>query len=195
MSNRNYFIHPSSFEDDDVKIGEGTKIWHFCHIMSGARIGKNSKIGQNVFIDRDVKIGNNVKIQNNVSVYRGVTLEDNVFCGPSMVFTNVFNPRSAYPRDISEYCRTLARKGTTIGANATIVCGVTLGENAFIGAGTVITEDVPAYALVYGIPAKIKGWMCECGEKLEFKNDRALCNKCGKEYKILNENKVICNED
>jgi len=195
MSNRNYFIHPSSFIDDDVQIGEGTKIWHFCHIMSGAKIGKNCKIGQSVFIDRDVKIGNNVKIQNNVSVYRGVTLEDNVFCGPSMAFTNVFNPRSAYPRDIREYRGTLVKKGATIGANATIICGVTLGENAFIGAGTVVTEDVPDYALVYGNPARIKGWMCECGEKLEFKNDRAICNKCGKEYKILNEKKVICDED
>jgi len=183
MNNKDYFVHPSSFIDDDVQIGEGTKIWHFCHIMSGARIGKNCKIGQNVFVDRHVKIGNNVKIQNNVSVYRGVTLEDNVFCGPSMVFTNVFNPRSAYPRDISEYRKTLVRKGATVGANATIVCGVTLGKHVFIGAGTVITEDVPDYALVYGNPATVKGWMCECGGKLEFKNDRAICNKCGKKHK------------
>ena len=194
MSNKGYFVHPSSLIDDNVKIGKGTKIWHFCHIMSGARIGKNCKIGQDVFIDRDVKIGNNVKIQNHVSVYRGVTLEDNVFCGPSMVFTNVFNPRSAYPRDIREYRKTLVKKGATIGANATIICGTTLGKSAFIGAGTVVTKDVPDYALVHGNPAKIRGWMCECGEKLEFKNDRAICNKCETEYKILNENKVICDE-
>jgi len=182
MSNKGYFVHPSSFIDDNVQIGEGTKIWHFCHIMSGAKIGKNCKIGQNVFIDRDVKIGNNVKIQNNVSVYRGVTLEDNVFCGPSMVFTNVFNPRSAYPRDISEYRKTLVKKGATIGANVTIISGVTLGRSAFIGAGTVVTKDVPDYALVYGNPASIQGWMCECGDKLEFRDERARCNKCRKEY-------------
>lgn len=182
MSNKNYSVHPSSFIDDNVKIGEGTKIWHFCHIMSGARIGKNCKIGQNVFIDRDVKIGNNVKIQNNVSIYRGVTLEDNVFCGPSMVFTNVMNPRSAYPRDISEYKKTLVKKGATIGANATIVCGTTLGRSAFIGAGTVVTKDVPDYALVYGNPAKLQGWMCECGKKLEFGNEQTKCSRCKRKY-------------
>ena len=191
MSNKDYFVHPSSYIDDDVKIGEGTKIWHFCHIMSGARIGKNCKIGQNVFIDSHVKIGNSVKIQNNVSVYRGVTLEDYVFCGPSMVFTNVFNPRSAYPRDISEYRKTLVKKGATIGANATIVCGVTLGKNAFIGAGTVITEDVPDCALVYGNPAKIKGWMCECGEKLEFRNEQAKCRRCKRKYVKEGERVVL----
>ena len=190
MSNKDYFVHLSSFVDDDVQVGEGTKIWHFCHIMSGARIGKNCKIGQNVFIDRDVKVGNNVKIQNNVSVYRGVTLEDNVFCGPSMVFTNVFNPRSAYPRDISEYRKTLVKKGATIGASATIICGVTLGRSAFIGAGTVVTKDVPDYALVYGNPARIKDWMCECGMKLEFNGDFAKCKVCGKEYKMMDEKKV-----
>ena len=191
MNSKNYFVHSSSFVDNNVKIGEGTKIWHFCHIMSRARIGKNCKIGQNVFIDRDVRIGNNVKIQNNVSIYRGVTLEDNVFCGPSMVFTNVFNPRSAYPRSISEYRKTPVKKGATIGANATIICGVTLGRSAFIGAGTVVTENVPNYALVYGNPAKIKGWMCECGEKLEFNNNFAQCEACGKRYKMIDENKVM----
>ncbi len=190
MNNTGYFVHPSSFIDDNVKIGVGTKIWHFSHIMSGARIGKNCKIGQNVFIDRDVKIGNNVKIQNNVSVYRGVTLEDRVFCGPSMVFTNVINPRSAYPRDIREYRKTLVKKGATIGANATIVCGITLGKNAFIGAGTVVAKDVPDYALVYGNPANVKGWMCECGEKLEFNDDFAQCKVCGKRYKMMDEKKV-----
>ena len=195
MKSKSYFVHPSSYVDDDVEIGEGTKIWHFCHIMSRARIGKNCKIGQNVFIDRDVRVGNGVKIENNVSIYRGVTLEDYVFCGPSMVFTNVFNPRSAYPRDISEYRKTLVKKGATIGANATVICGVTLGRSAFVGAGTVVTGDVPDYALVYGNPAKITGWMCECGEKLGFNNNFTKCKICGKEYKILNENKVICDEE
>ncbi len=182
MNNKDCFVHSSSFLDDDVEIGEGTKIWHFCHIMKGARIGKNCKIGQNVFIDRDVQIGDNVKIQNNVSVYRGVVLEDNVFCGPSMVFTNVINPRSLYPRDMGEYRKTLVKKGTTIGANATILCGVVIGESAFIGAGSVVTKNVPGYALVYGNPADIEGWMCECGEKLEFKATRGKCYQCGRDY-------------
>lgn len=182
MTDENYFVHPSSFLDDDVEIGEGTKVWHFCHIMKRARIGRNCKIGQNVFIDRDVQIGNNVKIQNNVSVYRGVTLEDNVFCGPSMVFTNVINPRSLYPRDIGEYRRTLVKKGATIGANATILCGVTIGTSTFIGAGSVITKDIPSHALVYGNPADIKGWMCECGEKLEFEGSKIQCKKCKRNY-------------
>ncbi|MBA7494027.1 UDP-2-acetamido-3-amino-2,3-dideoxy-D-glucuronate N-acetyltransferase [subsurface metagenome] len=191
MKSKNYFVHPSSFIDDDVQIGEGTKIWHFCHIMSGARIGKNCKLGQNVFIDRDVKVGDGVKIENNVSVYRGMTLEDYVFCGPSMVFTNVINPRSAYPRDIKQYRKTLVKKGATIGANATIICGVTLGRSTFVGAGAVVTEDVPGYALVYGNPAKIKGWMCECGKRLEFRDEQARCDECGKEYKKKGET-VTC---
>lgn len=181
--NKKYFVHSSSYIEEDVQIGEDTTIWHFCHIMRGARIGKSCKIGQNVFIDRDVQIGNNAKIQNNVSVYRGVTLEDNVFCGPSMVFTNVINPRSLYPRDIGEYLKTLVKKGATIGANATILCGVTIGESAFIGAGSVVAKDVPSYALVYGNPANIKGWMCECGEKLEFKNSKTKCSRCKRKYR------------
>ena len=191
MTNKDYFVHPSSFIDDDVQIGEGTKIWHFCHIMSGARIGKNCKLGQSVFIDREVRIGNGVKIENNVSVYRRVTLEDYVFCGPSMVFTNVINPRSAYPRDIKQYRKTLVKKGATIGANVTIICGVTLGRSTFVGAGAVVTEDVPGYALVYGNPAKIKGWMCECGKRLEFRDEQARCDECGKEYKKKGET-VTC---
>lgn len=194
MRSKSYFVHPSSFIDDNVRIGEGTKIWHFSHIMSGAKIGKRCKIGQNVFIDRDVKIGNNVKIQNNVSVYRGVTLEDNVFCGPSMVFTNVLNPRSAYPKDSSEYCKTLVKEGATIGANATIICGLTLGRSAFIGAGTVVTEDVPDYALVYGNPPKIMGWMCECGIKLEFNNNFARCKACRKTYKMIDGGQMMREE-
>jgi UDP-2-acetamido-3-amino-2,3-dideoxy-glucuronate N-acetyltransferase len=177
------FVHPSSFVDEQVTIGEGTQIWHFCHISGGTRIGEKCKIGQNVFIDKNVQIGNNVKIQNNVSVYRGVTLEDDVFCGPSMVFTNVFNPRSAYPRQESEFRQTLVKKGASIGANATIVCGHTVGAWAFVGAGAVVTTDIPDYALVYGNPAKINGWFCECGEKLVFSHDQAMCPRCKKSYK------------
>jgi len=180
---KDYFVHESSYIDDNVQIGKGTKIWHFCHIMSGATIGENCTIGQNVFIGRNVKIGNNVKIQNNVSVYEGVILEDDVFCGPSVVFTNVDTPRSAYPKSSAEYRKTPVKRGCTIGANATIVCGVTLGEYSFIGAGAVITKDVPAHALVYGNPARIQGWMCECGTKLEFTRGEARCKKCGAEYR------------
>jgi len=177
-----YFTHPSSFIDEDVKIGEGTQIWHFSHILKGSSIGKNCKIGQNVVIGPHVSIGNGCKIQNNVSIYEGITLEDNVFCGPSCVFTNVFNPRSEIPR-MSELKPTLVKKGATIGANATIVCGNTLGRYCFIGAGAVVTKDVPDYALVYGNPAKIQGWMCECGIKLEFKKSKAICKTCKKEYR------------
>ena len=179
---KDYFIHPSSFIEKNVKIGRGTKIWHFCHIMDGVRIGKECKTGQNVYIDKGVKIGNNCKIGNNVSVFKKVTLEDDVFCGPSMIFTNVINPRSKYPRKIEEYKKTLVKKGATIGANATIVCGNTLGCHSFIGAGSVVTKDVPSYAIVYGNPARIKGWMCECGEKLEFKDGISICRKCKKKY-------------
>lgn len=193
MSNRNYFVHPSSFTDDNVQIGEGTKIWHFSHIMSGARIGKNCKIGQNVVIGRDVCIGNRVKIQNNVSVYKGVILEDEVFCGPSSVFTNVINPRSAIPR-MNELKTTLIKRGATIGANATIICGNTIGKYAFIGAGAVATKDVPDYALVFGNPAKLQGWMCECGTKLEFNNNLAKCKACKKRYKMIGGDKVVGNE-
>lgn len=182
MKQKTYYKHPSSFIDEDVIIGEKTQIWHFCHISGGTQIGEKCKIGQNVFIDKNVKIGNNVKIQNNVSVYRGVTLEDHVFCGPSMVFTNVFNPRSAYPRQESEFRQTLVKKGASIGANATIVCGHTVGAWAFVGAGSVVTADIPDYALVYGNPAKVKGWFCECGEKLVFRKDKAVCQKCRKNY-------------
>ncbi len=178
-----YFLHPSSYIDEDVQIGQGTKIWHFCHIMKRAKIGRNCKLGQNVHVGSGVRIGNNVKIQNNVSVYTGVILEDDVFCGPSMVFTNIINPRSAIPRNSEEfYKRTLAKRGATLGANATIVCGNTLGRYSFVGAGAVVTKDVPDYALVYGNPAHIRGWMCECGIKLEFKNSKAVCKECNKSY-------------
>ncbi|MDH7604137.1 MAG: acyltransferase, partial [Melioribacter sp.] len=164
-----YFKHESAYIDENVEIGEGTKIWHFSHIQSGARIGKFCVIGQNVNIGNNVIIGNYVKIQNNVSVYEGVTLEDYVFCGPSMVFTNVLNPRSLYPQKGSEYyIKTLVKYGATLGANCTIVCGVTIGKFAFVGAGAVVTKDVPDYGLVVGNPAKLIGWMSEAGEKLIF---------------------------
>lgn len=174
------FIHESSYVDEAVEIGAGTNIWHFSHILSGSRTGKNCNIGQNVVIGPDVSIGNGCKIQNNVSLYKGVTLEDEVFCGPSMVFTNVYNPRSAIRR-MDELRPTLVKKGATIGANATIICGITIGTSAFIGTGAVVLTDVPDYALVVGNPAKQKGWVCECGVKLD---DNFTCTKCKKNYKV-----------
>ena len=159
------FIHESSYVDDGASVGDGTKIWHFCHVMPGAIIGERCSLGQNVVVMPGTRIGDNVKIQNNVSIYEGVEIEDDVFCGPSMVFTNVINPRSAVSRK-HEYQRTLVRRGATIGANATVVCGVTLGEYAFVGAGAVVTKDVGAFALVTGVPARQVGWMCRCGERL-----------------------------
>ncbi|MFN3405787.1 MAG: DapH/DapD/GlmU-related protein [Cytophagaceae bacterium] len=184
-----FYCHPSSIIDPDCQIGNGTKIWHFTHIMSNSKIGQNCSIGQNVVISPNVVIGNNVKIQNNVSVYTGVICEDNVFLGPSMVFTNVINPRSAVSRK-HEYKTTLVKKGATIGANATILCGITIGEFAFIGAGAVVTKSVPAYALVYGNPARQKGWMSEYGHKLAFdKENKAICPESNKVYK-LNNNQV-----
>lgn len=186
MKNKDYFIHSSSIVDEPASIGKGTKIWHFCHIMKDARIGEQCKIGQNVYIGPGVKIGANVKIQNNVSVYPGVILEDNVFCGPSMVFTNVINPRCEVVRNSPEFFKqTLVKQGTSIGANATIVCGITIGRYAFIGAGAVVTKDIHDYALVYGTPAVHRGWMCECGEKLNFsESSSTACAVCGKEYII-----------
>lgn len=182
MTKRSFFIHPTAIVDEPAKIGEGTKIWHFTHIMPGAKIGKNCVIGQNVFIASGAIIGNNVKIQNNVSIYDGVILEDNVFCGPSMVFTNVFNPRSFISRR-DKLRKTLVKKGATIGANATIICGNTIGEYAFIGAGSVITKDVPDYALIYGNPGKVKGWVCQCAEEIFFRSGKAKCKYCGKVFK------------
>ncbi|MFA5316647.1 MAG: acyltransferase [Dehalococcoidales bacterium] len=181
MAEKRYSVHKSSFIDKGVKIGAGTKIWHFCHVLEGSEIGRGCKIGQNVVIGPDVRIGDNVKIQNNVSVYKGVVLEDDVFCGPSCVFTNVFNPRSAVPR-MDEIRPTLVRKGASIGANATVVCGITIGKNAFIGAGAVVTKDVPDYALVYGNPAKQRGWICGCGEKIAFRSGKGACRACGRKY-------------
>ena len=176
-----YFAHESSYVDEGAVIGSGTKIWHFSHVMPGAVIGERCNLGQNVVIMPGTKIGNNVKIQNNVSIYEGVELEDDVFCGPSCVFTNVMNPRSHVPRK-NEYRRTLVRRGGSIGANATIVCGVTLGEYAFIGAGAVVTSDVPAYGLMVGVPARRVGWMCQCGERLHTSAGRAACGVCGASY-------------
>jgi UDP-2-acetamido-3-amino-2,3-dideoxy-glucuronate N-acetyltransferase len=176
-----HFAHESSYVDDGAVIGDGTKIWHFSHVMPGAVIGERCNLGQNVVVMPGTRIGNNVKIQNNVSIYEGVELEDDVFCGPSCVFTNVMNPRSHWPRK-NEYRRTLVKRGGSIGANATIVCGVTLGEYAFIGAGAVVTSDVPAYGLMVGVPARRVGWMCQCGERLQFTSGRASCRVCKAGY-------------
>lgn len=183
MRSKDYFVHPSSYVDKGARIGRGARIWHFCHIAEGAALGEGCKLGQNVYIGPKVKVGKNVKIQNNVSVYPGVTLEDDVFCGPSMVFTNIINPRCAVVRnDDRFYLKTRVKKGASIGANATIVCGNTIGEHAFIGAGAVVTRDILPYALVYGNPARRHGWRCECGEALEFKRTEAGCRACGKRY-------------
>ena len=179
---KNFYCHPSSLIDKDAKIGKGTKIWHFSHVLKGTKIGKNCIIGQNVMVGPDVIIGNNVKMQNNISIYKGVTLEDYVFCGPSCVFTNVNNPRS-FIRRMDELLPTLVKKGATIGANATVICGNTIGRYAFIGAGSVVTDNVPDYTLCYGNPARIKGWICECGIKLDFKKGFATCNECSRKYK------------
>ena len=176
--NKIYKVHFSSFVDDGALIGEDAKIWHFCHVMKGAKIGDSSVIGQNGYVGSRAVIGSRVKIQNNVSIYDDVIIEDDVFCGPSCVFTNVFNPRAFIERK-NEYKKTLVKKGASIGANATIVCGVTLGRYSFVGAGSVVTANVPDHALVYGIPAKIKGWICECGVKLE---KDLKCVSCGREY-------------
>ncbi|MCY2991361.1 MAG: DapH/DapD/GlmU-related protein [Planctomycetota bacterium] len=185
-STKDYFVHESSYVDDGVEIGEQTTIWHFCHILKGTRIGKLCRIGQNVVIGPHVAVGNNVKIQNNVSVYSGVTLEDDVFCGPSMVFTNVITPRCAFPRNADkDFAPTLVKRGASIGANATIVCGHTIGEHALIGAGAVVTKDVPAYAVVYGNPARQHGWACECGVVLAFDGDHAECPECGRQYRQI----------
>jgi UDP-2-acetamido-3-amino-2,3-dideoxy-glucuronate N-acetyltransferase len=182
----NYFVHETAIIDGDCEIGEGTKIWHFSHILSGCKIGKNCSIGQNCVIFPEVVLGNNVKIQNNVSVYTGVTCDDDVFLGPSCVFTNVVNPRSAVNRR-GQYAKTHVGKGASIGANATIVCGHNIGKYAFIGAGAVVTKDVPDYALVVGNPARQTGWMSEYGHKLKFdENGLAVCPESGQKYELKN---------
>ncbi|MEN6623378.1 MAG: Gfo/Idh/MocA family oxidoreductase [Smithella sp.] len=178
-----YFAHPSAIIDDGVTIGEGTKIWHFSHVMKGAIIGDKCNIGQNVVVSPQVTVGNGVKIQNNVSVYEGVILEDDVFCGPSMVFTNVYNPRSPIPR-MKEVRPTLIKKGASLGANSTIVCGNTVGQYAFVGAGAVVKSDIPDYAMAAGNPAKIKGWMCICGNRIDFNRSKGKCRECGKQFKL-----------
>jgi UDP-2-acetamido-3-amino-2,3-dideoxy-glucuronate N-acetyltransferase len=174
-----YFVHESSYIDKDVSIGKGTKIWHFCHVQSGARIGEGCSLGQNVNVSNHVRIGNGVKIQNNVSVYEGVEIEDDVFCGPSMVFTNDLTPRAKFPKGAANYKKTLLKQGASIGANATIVCGHTVGSWSMIAAGTVVTKDVPDYALMAGVPAKQIGWVCQCGERLA---DSLVCEKCNRRY-------------
>jgi UDP-2-acetamido-3-amino-2,3-dideoxy-glucuronate N-acetyltransferase len=178
-----HWAHETAIVDAGARIGAGTRVWHWVHVCAGARIGENCVLGQNVFVGNKVVIGNNVRIQNNVSVYDDVTLEDDVFCGPSMVFTNVINPRSHVSRK-DEYLRTLVRRGASIGANATVVCGHEIGEYAFVGAGAVVTRDVPGYALVVGSPAKRIGWMCRCGERLAGKTGTVACTACGSRYTV-----------
>jgi len=181
-------IHPTAIVDDGAQIGDNTRVWHWTHICSGARIGDNCSLGQNVFVSNDVIIGNNVKIQNNVSVYDAVRLEDDVFCGPSMVFTNVYNPRSAITRK-NEYRKTIVKRGATLGANCTIVCGITIGEYAFVGAGGVVNRDVPNFALMTGVPAKQRGWMCVCG--VQLKGQGNVTCQCGASYMI---NETTCEQ-
>lgn len=186
MADTAYFAHESAVIDQPCRIGQGTKIWHFSHVMKNCEIGERCNIGQNVVISPKCVVGNNVKVQNNVSIYTGVVLEDDVFCGPSMVFTNVINPRSHIERK-EEYKQTLVRRGASIGANATIVCGVTLGTYCFIGAGAVVTRDVPDYAIVYGNPSRLRGWACYCGVGLEMglgssDSEDGACSACGRKY-------------
>ena len=179
-----FYVHPSSFVDDDVDIGEGSKIWHFCHLQTGASVGRECVLGQNVYVGPGVVLGDGVHVQNNVSIYPGVIVEADVFLGPSMVFTNVRTPRSAVERK-DAFETTIVRRGATIGANATVVCGITIGEYATIGAGTVVTHDVPPHALVVGVPARHLGWMCRCGERLDFDEvERSTCSRCGDRYVV-----------
>jgi len=191
-TNDHYFCHESSYVDEGAEIGEGTKIWHFSHIMKGAKIGKKCSIGQNVNVGSKAIIGSFVKIQNNVSVYDDVYIEDEVFCGPSMVFTNVINPRAFIERK-NEYRKTIVRRGASIGANATIVCGVEIGEYALIGSGAVVTKNVPPHALMVGVPAKQIGWVCKCGVTLKVQENNLYCPECQKKYKINNSKLELMN--
>lgn len=188
MEDKKYFVHESSYVDDDVQIGEGTNIWHFCHVQKGAQIGKNCSLGQNVNVGNNVHIGNGVRIQNNVSVYEGVEIEDNVFCGPSCVFTNVTTPRAHFPVH-GVYAKTVIKEGASLGANCTIVCGHNVGKSALIAAGAVVAKDVPDYALMVGVPAKRIGWVCECGKRL----DDSLKCECGRSY-TLSEGELTRNK-
>ena len=188
----NFFVHESAYVDEGAEIGEGTKIWHFSHIMGKAKIGKKCNFGQNVLVSNNVIVGDFCKIQNNVSLYEGVILEDYVFCGPSMVFTNIKTPRCEFPRNTSaDYQKTLIKRGASIGANATIVCGITLNERAFVAAGAVVTKDVPAYAMVAGVPAKIIGWMSAYGDVLDFDNDGYAVDSTGAKYQKISDDEVI----
>lgn len=187
---KNYFVHESSYVDEGCQIGEGTKIWHFCHVQSGARIGKGCSLGQNVNISNNVVVGDGCKLQNNVSLYEGVVLEDNVFCGPSCVFTNDLTPRAKYPKGRANYKQTRICEGASIGANATIVCGHTIGRCALIGAGAVVACDVPDFALMLGVPARIAGFVCRCGERLHFEDAKATCSACGRKYEMNDKNEV-----
>jgi UDP-2-acetamido-3-amino-2,3-dideoxy-glucuronate N-acetyltransferase len=188
MEAKDYTVHESSYVDEGAQVGGGTRIWHFSHVCGTARIGRECRLGQNVYVGPNCRLGDYVKVQNNVAIYEGVTLEDYVFCGPSMVFTNVRTPRSAFPRNTSDdFSPTLVRHGASIGANATIVCGVTIGAWAFIAAGAVVTKDVPDYALMAGVPAKRIGWACECGRTLSVKGFSAACDDCGRSYHIDGE--------
>jgi UDP-2-acetamido-3-amino-2,3-dideoxy-glucuronate N-acetyltransferase len=183
-----FFVHPTACVDDGAQVGDHTKIWHFCHVSGGAVIGRHCSLGQNVFVANSVHVGNHVKIQNNVSLYEGVVLEDYVFCGPSMVFTNVRTPRAAYPRNTADdYHTTRVKHGASIGANATVVCGVTIHAWAFVAAGAVVTKDVPPYALMAGVPARRIGWACECGVPLKMVGPEALCGSCGRAYLQLDD--------
>ena len=183
-----FYAHETAVIDQPCEIGADTRIWHFAHIMAGVRIGTGCNLGQNVYVDRDVTIGNGCKVQNNVAVYKGVTLEDGVFCGPSMVFTNVMNPRAFIERK-HEFRPTLVKRGATLGANATIVCGVTIGEYALVGAGSVVTRDVPAHALIYGVPTQRRGWVCRCAVTLPAgeDGDKLVCPACGDRYRLGGE--------
>ena len=185
-----YFVHESAYVDQPAEIGNGTKVWHFSHVSKGAKIGQNCSLGQNVYVGSRVEIGNNCKIQNNVSIYDLVTLEDNVFCGPSMVFTNDMNPRAAFPKG-GKWIPTLVKTGASLGANCTIVCGYTIGKHAFVAAGSVARFDVPDYAIVAGVPARIIGWMCECGGRLDFgKTTECTCGSCQRKYQKKSDSLV-----
>jgi len=191
---KKYFVHESAYIDEDVEIGDGTKIWHFCHILKGTKIGKKCSFGQNIVIGPDVEIGNNCKFQANAGpIPPRVIFDDFVFCGPHVVFTNIRNPRSHWPRR-DKFQKTIIKKGVTLGGNSTLICGITLGKYSFVAAGSVVTKDVPDYALVCGTPARINGWICYCGEKLNFENDEAKCKLCNREY-AKHENVIKMTKD